>query len=71
METKRKLPEELTLLLQRLVMQGQIRIAGTLLYAYFKRIYQLEDDIAAHYMRRYFEIHHSDHLQKHRQRMAQ
>jgi hypothetical protein len=71
LETKRKLPEDLIVLLKRLVQQGQIRIAGTLLYVYFRRSWQLEDDIAAYYMTRYFEKYHSDHLQKHRQRMAQ
>lgn len=71
MGTKKELPEELTVLIRRLVSQGQIRIAGTLLYAWFRREWQLRDDIAAYYMTRYFEKYHGDHLQKHRKRMVQ
>lgn len=52
-------------------MQGEIRIAGTLLYVYFRREWKLEDNIAAYYITRYFEKYHGEHLKKHQQRMAQ
>ena len=36
MVVKRGLPEEMTILLQQLVMNGQFRMAGTVLFVFFK-----------------------------------
>jgi hypothetical protein len=69
-QKKQKLPEDLIVLLRQLVVQGQIRIGGTLLFVYLKREWHLEDELAAYYMRRYFEKYYGDHVQKHRQRMT-
>ena len=56
MVVKRGLPEEMTILLQQLVMNGQFRMAGTVLFVFFKRKWELEDEFAAHYVVRYFRV---------------
>ncbi|WP_159887561.1 hypothetical protein [Paenibacillus puerhi] len=70
MIVKKGLPEELATLLRQLVVNGSIRIAGTTLFVYFKRCWQLDDDLAAYYMRRYFEKYYGNQLQRHRERTA-
>jgi len=57
MKDKQGLPEELTVTLRQLVMNGHFRMAGTLLYVYFKRCWKLEDDLAGYYVVRYFAKH--------------
>jgi hypothetical protein len=68
MVVRRGLPEELQTLLKRLVANGSVRIAGTLLYAWFRRCWELDDETAAYFMRRYFEKYFSRQLQSHRKR---
>ena len=68
MVVRRGLPEELQMLLKRLVANGNVRIAGTLLYAWFRRCWELDDETAAYFMRRYFEKYFSRQLQSHRKR---
>ncbi|SHE14142.1 Uncharacterised protein [Chlamydia abortus] len=63
MVVRRGLPDELQTLLKRLVANGSVRIAGTLLYAWFRRCWELDDETAAYYMRRYFEKYFSRQLQ--------
>lgn len=46
MVVKRGLPEELTTLLKQLVMNGQVRIAGHVLYSYCRRFYGVDDETA-------------------------
>jgi hypothetical protein len=70
LESKPKLPEDLIVLLRQLVIQGQIRIAAHVLYTYLRREWRLEDEMAAYYMRRYFDKYYADHVSKHRERMA-
>lgn len=70
MVVKRGLPEEMTLLMKRLVVNGHIRIAGTLLYSYFIRCWQLDEELAAYFMQRYFEKYYAPQLQKHKQLVA-
>ncbi|MEK3726201.1 hypothetical protein [Paenibacillus sp. FSL H8-0034] len=60
------LPEDLTILLRRLVVNGSIRIEGITLYVYFRRCWSLEDELAAYYMRRYFEKYYTHDLSKYR-----
>ncbi|WP_058303736.1 hypothetical protein [Gorillibacterium timonense] len=68
MVVKRGLPEDMTVLLRQLVMNGHIRIAGTVLYVYFVRCWQLDEECAAYYMQRYFQKYYASQLQKHKQR---
>lgn len=70
MVVKRGLSEDMTVLLRQLVMNGHIRMAGTVLYVYFIRCWQLEEELSAYYMQRYFEKYYSPELQKHRKREA-
>lgn len=51
MVVRKGLPEELWTLLKQLVANGSIRIAGTLLYAWFKRFWELDDETAAYFVR--------------------
>jgi hypothetical protein len=67
MVVRRGLPDELQTLLKRLVANGSVRIAGTLLYTWFRRCWELDDETAAYYMRRYFEKYFNQ-LQSHRKR---
>jgi hypothetical protein len=66
MVVRRGLPEELQTLLKQLVASGSARIAGTLLYAWFRRCWELDEETAAYFMRRYFEKYFSSQLQSHR-----
>ncbi len=68
MVVKRGLPEDLTVLLKQLVVNGHIRHAGTVLHVYFIRSWQLDEELAAYYMRRYFEKYFAAQLQRHMQR---
>jgi len=68
MVVRKGLPDELQTLLKQLVANGSVRIAGTLLYAWFRRCWELDDETAAYYMRRYFEKYFSRQLQSHRKR---
>jgi hypothetical protein len=70
LESKRKLPDELIVLLRQLVKQEQIHIAAVVLSVYFRREWRLEVDVAGYYTRRYFEKHYSDYVRKHRQQVA-
>lgn len=65
MVVRRGLPEEMTMLLRQLVMNGHFRIAGTVLFIFFKRNWSLEDDLAAHYVVRYFRKYYPAHLERH------
>jgi hypothetical protein len=58
--------EELITLLKRLVANGSIRIAGTVLFVYFKRCWQIDDELAAHYVIRYFQKYYPHQLDNHR-----
>lgn len=70
MEIKHGLPEDITMLLRQLVMNGHIRMAGTVLYVYFIRCWDLDEELAAYYMQRYFQKYYAPQLQKHKQRSA-
>lgn len=70
MVVKRGLPEALTTNLRQLVMNGSISIAGTLLYSYCRRVYQVDDVTAARWMQIYFHREFPDQLQRHLKRTA-
>lgn len=54
MTEKRGLPESLHTLMRQLVQQKQIHMAGTVLFVYFQRHWQLDEEKAAYYTVRYF-----------------
>ncbi|MNC57094.1 hypothetical protein D3C75_1067330 [compost metagenome] len=62
---KEGLSEALTVTLRQLVMNGHYSMAGTVLYVYFKRFWKLEDELATHYVSRYFAKYFPNHLVKH------
>jgi hypothetical protein len=66
---KRGLPDDITVLMRQLVMNGHMRMAGTVLYTYFIRCWKLDDEYAAYYMRRYFEKYFAPQLQRHLQKL--
>ncbi|MFC6334262.1 hypothetical protein ACFP56_16660 [Paenibacillus septentrionalis] len=68
MVVKKGLPVEMQELLKQLVMNGHIRIAGTVLYVYCRRMYQVDDETAARWMVTYFHREFPQQLQRHRDR---
>jgi hypothetical protein len=52
---KRELPEELVRLLKQLVQNGQVRMAGRVLYTFFCRCWKENEQVAAYYMVKWFE----------------
>lgn len=70
MVVKKGLPIEMQDLLKQLVMNGHIQIAGTVLYVYCRRIYQVNDEIAARWMVAYFQREFPQQLQRHHDRIA-
>lgn len=70
MVVKRELPEDLATTLRQLVMNGSIRIAGTLLHSYCRRSYQVDDETAARWMQIYFYREFPNQLQTHLKRTA-
>jgi hypothetical protein len=70
MERKKEIPEEVRVQLQRLVIQGQIMVAGAMLNTFFRRVWKIEDLLALQYVKRYFQKYFPVQLEKHRKRMA-
>ncbi|MGG2201417.1 hypothetical protein [Paenibacillus validus] len=69
MVVKKGLPENLTVLLQQLVQQKQIRTAGTVLFIYLRRNWQFEEEDAAFYMIRYFKKYYPSQLERHHKKV--
>lgn len=59
--------EDMTALLKQLVINGSLHVAGIVLLVYFKRVWKIDDDLAAHYVVRYFQKHFPKQLARHRQ----
>lgn len=70
MVVKKGLPPEMQELLKQLVMNGHIRMAGTVLYVYCLRIYHVDDEVAVRWMVAYFHREFPQQLQRHRDRIA-
>lgn len=70
MVVKKGLPIEMQELLKQLVMNGHFRIAGVVLYAYCRRMYQADDETAARWMVAYFQREFPEQLQRHRMRIG-
>ncbi|MFF2909775.1 hypothetical protein [Paenibacillus sp. NPDC057934] len=60
------LSDELTATMKQLVMNGHLKMAGTVLHVYFLRCWQLEDELAAYYVVRYFGKYYPKQLEKYR-----
>ncbi|WP_134686495.1 hypothetical protein [Brevibacillus migulae] len=60
-QNKTVLSDELVILLNRLALNGDIRMAGHVLYAYFIRFWKI-DDTARFYVSKYFEKHYPKQL---------
>jgi hypothetical protein len=67
---EKKLSKDMQVLLKQLVMNGGIRMAGTVLNTYCRRMYQVEVDTAARWTTAYFEREYPRHLERHRSRKA-
>lgn len=59
--------DDFRLLLKQLVINDSIRIAGTMLFVYFKRNWRIDDELAAHYVVRYFQKYFPNQLSRHKQ----
>lgn len=70
MVIKQGLPVEMEELLKQLVMNGGIRMAGTVLFVYCRRMYQVEEDTAARWMISYFRREFPQQLQRYQERIA-
>lgn len=70
MAVKKGLPVEMEELLKQLVMNGDIRMAGIVLFAYCRRMYQVDEGTAARWMVAYFEREFPRQLQRYRNRIA-
>lgn len=64
METQKRLPEDLIVLLRQLVTQNQLRMATRVLEVYFIRNWNLSEQVASYFMRKYFEKYYTDHVHK-------
>lgn len=70
MKQKRQVAEEMIVLIRQLVMNGQFVMAARVLEVYFMRSWKVSEEVAAFYMRKYFEKYYADHVRKFRQRNA-
>ncbi|MMZ61780.1 hypothetical protein D1872_239460 [compost metagenome] len=70
MVIKQGLPVEMEELLKQLVMNGGIRVAGTVLFVYCRRMYQADEDTAARWMIAYFRREFPQQLQQHQDRIV-
>jgi len=67
---KQQIADEMIVLIRQLVSQKQIRIAAEILKVYFIRYFKVSEEVAAFFMRKYFERHYSVQVRKFRQRFA-
>lgn len=70
MAKKQQIADEMVVLLRQLVMQNQIRMAAMVLKVYFIREWKLSEEVAAFFMRKYFEKYYADHVRKFRKRIT-
>jgi hypothetical protein len=67
---KRELPEELLRLLQQLVQNGQVRMAGRVLFTFFCRCWKENEKVSAYYVVKWFEKNFPVQLQKHQKKQS-
>lgn len=70
MKQTRQIADEMTVLIRQLVMNGQLVMASKVLEVYFMRNWKVSKEVAAYFMRKYFEKHYADQVRKFRQRIA-
>ncbi|MFC5405098.1 hypothetical protein [Cohnella soli] len=70
MVVKRGLPEEMSTLLKQLVMNGHIRMAGTVLHTYLMKKYELDEVTAAEWIVVYFRREFPRQLSRHQEKTA-
>lgn len=67
---KRKISEEMIILLRQLVMNGHISMATEVLKVYFIREFGQSEESAQYLMKRYFLKYYGDHVNRFRYRIA-
>ncbi|RAV02692.1 hypothetical protein [Paenibacillus sp. YN15] len=67
-EKEKGLPEDLVLLLRQLVMNGQYRIGGVLLFVYCRRVYGVDEATASRWIQIYFRREFPKQAERHRKR---
>ncbi len=67
-QSKERLSDELVVLLNRLALNGDIRMAGHVLHAYVSRFWKLEREVAREYVIQYFQEHYPKQLQRYLKR---
>lgn len=65
---KRKIVDEMTVLMMQLVAENQIRIARLVLQTYFVREWKLDESLASRYVRAYFAKHFPKQLERYSKR---
>ncbi len=70
MAVKKSLPVAMEELLRQLVVNGDIRMAGTVLYAYCRRKYQANDETAARWMVAYFRREFPQEMERHASKLS-
>jgi hypothetical protein len=63
-QNKMNLSDDLVVLLNRLALNGDIRMAGHVLHAYVIRFWKIERDVATRFVIGYFEKHYPKQLQR-------
>lgn len=62
----RELPEQLLRLLQQLVQNGQVMMAGRVLYTFFCRCWKENEQVASYFTVKWFEKNFPVQLEKHK-----
>ncbi|WP_037285740.1 hypothetical protein [Saccharibacillus sacchari] len=70
MAVKENLPIAMQELLRQLVVNGDIRMAGIVLYAYCRRKYQANDETAARWMVAYFRREFPHEMERHASKLS-
>lgn len=68
MVVKRGLPEDITILIKQLAVNGRIRLAGVILHSYFRRFYNVDDALATRWTSLYFQKNFVNEFSKHQSR---
>ncbi|RNB53521.1 hypothetical protein EDM57_19700 [Brevibacillus gelatini] len=63
-QSKMNLSDDLVILINRLALNGDIRMAGIVLQTYVIRSWKLETEVARQYVIQYFQDHYPKQLQR-------